>query len=62
MVGGLGGPVIFLVAAQIKKLDEHSYSKVTKLEHVPDVVRIPPLNKTLGEALADGKVASVANV
>jgi hypothetical protein len=35
--------VLFLVAAQIKKYDKHSYQKATKQEHVPILVRIPPL-------------------
>jgi hypothetical protein len=33
----------FLVAAKIKKKDEHSYPKVTKKKRVPNLVRIPPL-------------------
>jgi hypothetical protein len=39
--------VLFLVAAQIKKNDDHSYSKVTKYEHAPNLVYIlPPQTNT----------------
>jgi hypothetical protein len=43
--------VIFLVAAQIKKYDEYSYSKVAKYKHVPIFWRILPLKKALCRGL-----------
>jgi hypothetical protein len=49
--GSLGGCRVqgscFLVATQIKKNDDGSYSKVSHEEHVPPLVRIPPPNKKL---------------
>jgi hypothetical protein len=44
------------VAAQINKQDVHSYSKVSKWEHVPILVRIPPLKKD-----TDHKIIELGN-
>jgi hypothetical protein len=41
----------FLAAAQIKKYDDHSYSKVSYYEHDPTLVRITPPAKKLHPGL-----------
>jgi hypothetical protein len=39
-------PLSFVVAAQVYKYDVNSYSKVSKYERVPIIVRIPPPKNT----------------
>jgi hypothetical protein len=42
---------IFLVAAHVKKYDDHTYSEVSEQEYVPILVRIvPPKNIDLGSS------------